>query len=170
MIRYIVSGIPLPLARRVRAALAAAHVCYATSLDRAGVALAVDLSDRPLLDWLLSSVGPARRAGRRPPAERRPAMSAQDDLPPELLAPLLALWQQEQPIVVRILPRDAWIAVGILQFATRNPAISPTQRRLIVQFGRELQRALAAFDPIFDRYMELGWDPSFDVPLPPQEL
>ena len=80
----------------------------------------------------------------------------------QLKGPLRRLWQIKQPIVVAILPRDAWIALGIIQFASRNPALSPAQRQLIEAFGRELQRGLSQLDPILDRYLEMGWNPAFD--------
>jgi hypothetical protein len=85
-----------------------------------------------------------------------------DELPADLKGPLLRLWRIEQPIVVSILPRDAWVALGIIQFATRNPMISPTQRQLIESFGRELQRGLAQIDPSVEKYLEMGWNPEFD--------
>lgn len=90
-------------------------------------------------------------------------MSA-DDLPPDLKGPLTRLWRMERPIAVGVRPRDAWIIVAIVQFASRNPALSPTQRQPIERFGRELQRALAAIDPVLDRYLEMGWHPEYDQP------
>jgi len=85
-----------------------------------------------------------------------------NNLPDELKNPLIRLWRIEQPIVVSIKPRDAWTALGIIQFSTRNPAISPRQRQLIEAFGRELQRGLVAIDPSLEKYLEMGWDPKFD--------
>jgi hypothetical protein len=86
------------------------------------------------------------------------------DLPPGLKGPLIRLWRIERSIVVHILPRDAWVALGIIQFTTRNPALSIMHQQIIESFGRELQRALAAIDPSLDKYLELGWDPAFDQP------
>jgi len=91
--------------------------------------------------------------------------SANADLPADLKGPLIRLWRIRSPIVVSIKPRDAWVALGIIQFATRNPALSVTQRQLIETFGRELQRALVAIDPSLEKYLEMGWDPTFDQRL-----
>lgn len=87
-----------------------------------------------------------------------------DALPPDLAEALIRLWRLEQPIVVTIRPRDAWTICAIVQVATRNPALTPTHHRLIESFGRELQRALCALDPVLDTYLELGWDPAHDQP------
>jgi hypothetical protein len=86
------------------------------------------------------------------------------DLPPEVQQIFERLWPMKQPIVVHILPRDAWIALGIIQFATRNPALSARHRQLIEQFGRELQRSLVAIEPRSEKYLEMGWNSEFDQP------
>lgn len=91
-------------------------------------------------------------------------MSAPDDLPDELIGPLLRLWRAEQPLLFQLLPHDAWCIIGLVQFASRNPQISPTQRALLETFGRALGRALVAIDPVFGKYLEMGWDAQFDVP------
>jgi hypothetical protein len=89
-------------------------------------------------------------------------MSVPDEIPDELLEPLKRLWRSEQPILFQLKPRDAWSIVGLVQFAARNPQISPTQRDLLEQFGRELQRGVVAIDLVFEKYMEMGWDPKHD--------
>jgi len=91
-------------------------------------------------------------------------MSAPDEIPDELMEPLKRLWRTEQPILIQMRPRDAWCVIALVQFASRNPQISPTQRALLETFGRELGRAVVAIDPIFGKYLEMGWDPQFDVP------
>jgi hypothetical protein len=88
------------------------------------------------------------------------------EIPPELLQPLLELWRIEQPITVQLLPRDAWTICAIVQFASRNPALSAEQHRLITEFGRALQRAVAGIDPRLNPYLEMGWNPEHDVPNP----
>jgi hypothetical protein len=87
-----------------------------------------------------------------------------DELPAELKEPMIRLWRLEQPIVVSILPRDAWIALAIIQFAQRNPEISPMHREIIEAFGRELQRGFARIEPSLAKYLEMGWNPAFDEP------
>ena len=87
-----------------------------------------------------------------------------EDLPDDLKGPLIQLWRMEQPILVSLKPRDAWLVLGIVQFASCNPALSPAQRQLIEAFGRAIQERLAEFDPVFARYLELGWDPAHDQP------
>lgn len=88
-----------------------------------------------------------------------------DELPEGLREPLLKLWQSEQPIVIEMLPRDAWVSIAIVQFASRNPALLPEQRQMIESFGRELQRGITAIDPSLEPYIEMGWNPEFDVPI-----
>jgi hypothetical protein len=64
---------------------------------------------------------------------------------------------------LQISPRDAWVAPGVVQFATRNLALSAHQRHMIERFGRELQRGLTALDPRLRAYLEMGWNPALDV-------
>ncbi|HEU5103249.1 MAG TPA: hypothetical protein VFU22_29715 [Roseiflexaceae bacterium] len=97
-------------------------------------------------------------------SEQRETYRTGDDLPPELMQSLIVLWRIERPIVVSIKPRDAWVALGIIQFATRNPALSVTQRQLIEAFGRQLQQALVVIDSTLGTYLEMGWDPAYDQP------
>jgi hypothetical protein len=89
-------------------------------------------------------------------------MATTDDLPPGLRDALIRLWRLPQPIHVQILLRDTWAALGVIQFATRNPALSAEQRQIIERFGRELQRGLVLIDPTLEPYLEMGWDPQHD--------
>jgi hypothetical protein len=85
-------------------------------------------------------------------------------LPDDLRDPLLRLWQLRQPIHVQILPCDAWVALGIIQYSTRNPMLTPEQRQIIESFGRSIQRGLAALEPALEQTLEMGWNPAHDVP------
>jgi hypothetical protein len=91
-------------------------------------------------------------------------MSAPDEIPAELMEALTRLWRTEQPLLYQMLPRDAWTIIGLVQYASRNPQISPTQRAVLETFGRELGRAIVAIDPVFAKWLEAGWNPQFDVP------
>lgn len=95
---------------------------------------------------------------------REEHMDKYGELPEGLAEPLMQLWRNERPITVQLRPRDAWVALGVIQFATRNPALSADQRRMVEQFGRELQRVLAGIDPRLAPYLEMGWDPAHDQP------
>lgn len=86
------------------------------------------------------------------------------DFPPEVAVILGRIWPIETPIVVHLLPRDAWIVLGLIQFASRNPAITETQRQLMERFGRAIQRRLGEIAPGAAKYLEMGWNPAFDVP------
>src|SRR5262245_36290415 len=89
--------------------------------------------------------------GRRPPfyadddeqAElelepETPDSGASVDLPPELLDVLTQLWRIERPIHAQILPRDAWVALGVIQYSTRNPQLTAVHQQIIRQFGEQL--------------------------------
>ena len=91
-------------------------------------------------------------------------MTAPDEIPAELLGPLTRLWRLEMPLVIQMKPRDAWVVIGLMQFASRNPSLDPAQRQLLQVFGRELGRILIAIDPILEKYLEMGWNPALDVP------
>jgi hypothetical protein len=71
----------------------------------------------------------------------------------------------QQPIYIQILPRDARVALGIIQFATRNPNITPEQLQIIEAFGRQIQRGLIAIEPALAPYLEMGWNPAYDQPV-----
>jgi hypothetical protein len=88
----------------------------------------------------------------------------QHDIPPELLARLKALWTNEQPMLIALKPRDAWVALGVIQFASRNPGLSPMHKQAIEQFGRGIQQGLTDLDPALGPYLEMGWNPEHDRP------
>jgi hypothetical protein len=87
-----------------------------------------------------------------------------DEMPPAVLAVLKKLWSDDVNLRVQILPRDAWTAVAVIQFATRNPQLSPTQRDAAIRVGREIQEALVMRSPEAASYLEDGWNPAKDVP------
>jgi hypothetical protein len=85
-------------------------------------------------------------------------------MPPELMEALTRLWRIEQHFVFSMTPRDTWIALGVIQFASRNPQLSPTHREVMRGIGEQLQATLVALDDRLAPYLEMGWDPQFDVP------
>jgi hypothetical protein len=92
------------------------------------------------------------------------SITPSDELPPELLPILERLWHNKRPIAFHMLPRDAWTVLGIVQFASRNPQLSPKQSELVEHFGRSLQEAISAIEPGAAPYLEMGWDPQYDTP------
>ncbi len=94
-------------------------------------------------------------------------MSPRSDDPPEhVLRHLIELlWTAQTPLQLAIVPRDAWILLGVIQYASRNPALSPDQKVIAEQAGRALQRVITQFannDPLLARTMEQGWNPEYD--------
>lgn len=87
-----------------------------------------------------------------------------DELPPEVLKVLKQLWQSTKQLNISIMPKDAWTTVAVIQFATRNPQLSPTQREQAMFVGRKLQEELELFAPAAARYLEDGWNQAKDVP------
>lgn len=83
------------------------------------------------------------------------------ELPDELRAPLIRLWRMEQ-ISAHVLPRDMFTAVAVIQYATRNPQLSETQRSQAIAVARSFQALLTTIDPIIGKYLELGWDTAYD--------
>lgn len=62
-------------------------------------------------------------------------------------------------------PFDAYVLLGCLQFAWRNPQLSAAQKRIIESFGRQLQRVFDRPEtPLLQLTSELGWRIEFDVP------
>lgn len=94
--------------------------------------------------------------------ERSPSSDG-PEVPAEVLAMLKRLWTVKAPILVSLLPRDAWVVVGLIQFASRNPHIDADQRRMLEQFGRAIQGKLVELEPASAGYLEMGWNPEFDV-------
>lgn len=95
---------------------------------------------------------------------REDSMPKPEGLPDGLAEPLMQLWRSQQPITVQLLPRDAWVTLGVIQFASRSPALNADERHMVEQFGRELQRVLAGIDPRLAPYLEMGWDTAHDQP------
>ena len=89
-----------------------------------------------------------------------------DDMPPELLEHLKALWKMRQPIQLTIKPRDAWTVCAIVQFASRNPMLLPEHCQLMESFGRQIQAAIAHINPALEPYLEMGWHPEYDQEAP----
>jgi hypothetical protein len=87
-----------------------------------------------------------------------------DEMPPEVLKVLTQLWKSTKQLNISISPKDAWTTVAVIQFATRNPQLSPTQREQAMFVGRRLQEELELFAPAAARYLEDGWDSGKDVP------
>jgi hypothetical protein len=85
-------------------------------------------------------------------------------MPPEVLAALKRLWADRREVHLVMRGRDAWLTCAIIQFACRNPALSPAQRETAERVGRELQAAVAALAPDLAPALELGWDAAHDVP------
>jgi hypothetical protein len=94
---------------------------------------------------------------------RRIPMSS-DDMPAEVFATLKQLWQDPRPLQLTIHPRDAWVAVAVIQYASRNPQLGATQRDAAIRVGRALQDALMVFEPKAAGYLEDGWNPEKDLP------
>jgi hypothetical protein len=87
-----------------------------------------------------------------------------DEPSPEVLAALARLWSDPRKVHLVMRGSDAWTTCAIIQFACRNPALSPTQRAVAERVGRELQAAVATLAPDLQATLELGWDPAHDAP------
>jgi hypothetical protein len=66
-----------------------------------------------------------------------------------------------EPAVVTLGPWSAWVLVGALQLAWRNPAMPPKQRAVLEQLARPVQ---TCFSGLLAEVLEEGWDTSKDVP------
>jgi hypothetical protein len=88
-----------------------------------------------------------------------------EGFPAELIEPLARLFKMRERITVRLLPKEAWVAVGLLQFADRNPALDEQSHEALRWFAGALIEALVNIDPILEPYIMAGWDPSKDVPI-----
>jgi hypothetical protein len=87
-----------------------------------------------------------------------------DQLPPDVLRVLKQLWESTERLHIDISPKDAWTTVAVIQFASRNPQLTPGQRASAITVGRKLQEELELFAPAAARYLEDGWNPAKDVP------
>jgi hypothetical protein len=64
------------------------------------------------------------------------------DMPPGVMEMMLKIWRDNANLRILILPRDAWTALAVIQFSTRNPQLSDEQRNAAIRVGRILQDAL----------------------------
>ncbi len=87
-----------------------------------------------------------------------------DELPPDVLRVLKQLWLDIRPLQISISKRDAWTAVAVIQYATRNPHLSDSQRAAATTVGLTLQHALEEVAPAAADLLEDGWNPAKDVP------
>jgi hypothetical protein len=86
-----------------------------------------------------------------------------DELPPAVLAVLKQLWQSTKQLHISITPRDAWTTVAVIQYATRNPQLSPAQRESAIAVAHVLQEAIRDSFPAAADLLEDGWNPAKDV-------
>lgn len=91
------------------------------------------------------------------------------DFPPELVEPLTALFKMRQHINIKVLPREAWIIVGLVQFADRNPNLEPQYHEMLRWFGDQIIEGLVNINPVLEDYLAMGWDPKYDGPMPKKE-
>lgn len=87
-----------------------------------------------------------------------------DELPDDVRDALLSLAVERRPLALQVRAWDAWVTVAVIQFAVRNPQLSPTQRDQAIRVGRALQRVLVEAAPNAALILEAGWDTSQDVP------
>ncbi len=87
-----------------------------------------------------------------------------DELPADVRDALLSLAVERRRVTPSLATWDAWVTVAVIQFATRNPQLSSTQRDQAVRVGRALQDSLAAMAPAAAALLEAGWNPAQDVP------
>jgi hypothetical protein len=77
---------------------------------------------------------------------------------------LLALGPR--PVRVEMRPFDAYVVVGLIQFAWRNPQLDDKQKGLLEEFGRGLTAALGQMGAAFTAsVLEDGWDRALDRPI-----
>jgi len=88
-----------------------------------------------------------------------------EGFPAELFEPLKRIMKIRQHINVRILPRDAWAVVALLQFADRNPALGPEQHDQLHMFAEQMIEALVNIETGLEKYILQGWDAANDVPI-----
>lgn len=87
-----------------------------------------------------------------------------NEIPPAVMVVLRRLWESRERLHIDVLPKDAWTTVAVIQYATRNPQLSATQREAAVSVGRALQRSLERLAPAAADLLEDGWNPDKDVP------
>lgn len=92
-----------------------------------------------------------------------------EGFPAELFAPLGRLMKIRQHINIKILPRDAWVVVALLQFADKNPQLLPDQHEQLHMFAEQMIEALVNIEPGLEQYILMGWDSAYDVPIDRQE-
>jgi hypothetical protein len=69
-----------------------------------------------------------------------------------------------EPVRAQIPPLDAFTLLGALQFAWRNPHLSPLHRGIVEKAARDLQEAIAERSAYAGQVAELGWDKRHDRP------
>jgi hypothetical protein len=93
----------------------------------------------------------------------------EQDMPTELIEPIIRLYKRRERLNFRMLPRDAFAICALLQFADRNPGLEPDHHAVLQDFGNQLIAAIANIEPILEPYMLLGWNPDHDVPISDKE-
>jgi hypothetical protein len=69
-------------------------------------------------------------------------------------------------VCIEMRPFDAYVVVGLIQFAWRNPQLDDKQKGLLEGFGRGLTAAIGHLGARFTAdTLEDGWDRSKDRPV-----
>lgn len=94
-------------------------------------------------------------------SKRPPGMSNEDW---KQVQKLLRLNKRTELLHFALRPGDAFQVVAVLQYAWRNPALSPVQRGTVESLARGLQRLIARIDPEVGAILEMGWHTEYDRP------
>jgi hypothetical protein len=92
-------------------------------------------------------------------------MPRDPELTPEQIRTLMRI-RTQPPVSVTIQPWDAWVAVAVIQYGTRNPYISQTQREQATVVALILQHAIAAVSPLAAELLNDGWNKALDYREP----
>lgn len=93
----------------------------------------------------------------------------EEEMPRELIEPMIRLYKRRERINLKLLPREAFVVVGLLQMAVRHAHLPDDYSNLARNVVDQLIGEVANIEPILESYLLLGWNPDHDQPLREKE-
>jgi len=101
--------------------------------------------------------------------KRKARRMLEDELPAEIIDPLIKLHRRREKINLKFLRREIFLLIGMVQMTVRHanlPAENEEAARYMVD---SMIAEIANIEPILEHYLLLGWNPEHDQPLREKE-
>jgi hypothetical protein len=89
----------------------------------------------------------------------------EEAMPKEIIEPMIRLHKRREKINLKLLPREVFILVGMLQMVVRHSNLPEDYEQLARNIVEMMIGEIANIEPLLEHYLLLGWNPDHDQPL-----